>query len=475
MRRRYRRTTIISIGLAAFLLGLIGGKTNDLSLAMSWLVVAAILVPFLRHKTYIAIIGAVSIGLICGLVRATGVQRELALYEKYYDNTVSFIASVRDDPVYDERGMLDFRVDSVRLGDETLPGQIRVRGFVNEVRRGDTVSVEGRLRMGFGNYQAAVSFADINVTGRSNSIIEKLRREFFAAVYSILPEPQASLGLGFLVGLRSALPENFDDQLRVAGLTHIVVASGYNLTILVRLARRMLSRHSKYLAAVSSCGLVLGFLAVTGASPSITRAAVVTLLSLAAWYYGRNIHAVLVIILGAAITAGINPLYIWHDLGWWLSFMAFTGVLLLAPLISKRLYGDRQPSLLIQVGIETLAAQAMATPLIMFIFGDFSLVAPLANILIVPLIPLAMMSTFISGIAYLMAPVLAGWLAIPAEFILSYIVSMTQIFARPDWAQQSVELRVGMMAMLYGLVILVGLILYRKTKMRFRELPSAVD
>lgn len=475
MRRRYRRTTLISIGLAAFLLGLVLAKSYGLFLATSWVILALMLTPFLKHKTYLAVLGVISIGLVAGVWRGGQTMNQLKLYDNYYGEAVAITASVRDDPVYDERGMLDFRVDNVKVAGDTLPGQVRVRGYVNDVRRKDTVRVEGRMRTGFGNYQAAISFAEITVIERSNSVIEKLRREFFAAVYSILPEPQGSLGLGFLVGLRSALPESFDDQLRVAGLTHIVVASGYNLTILVRLSRRLLSKRSKYLAALSSTVLVLAFLAVTGASPSITRAAVVTLLSLAAWYYGRKIHAVLVILLGAAVTAGANPLYIWHDLGWWLSFMAFAGVLLLAPLLARRLYGDRQPSLLVQVGIETLAAQAMATPLIMFIFGDFSLVAPLANILVVPLIPLAMLTTFVAGLAYLIVPAFAGWLAIPAEFILSYIVSITQIFARPDWAQQSVELGVGTLILLYGLVIAVGKILYNKTKMRFRELPSAVE
>src|SRR5690606_35008252 len=149
-------------------------------------------------------------------------------------------------------------------------------------------------------------------------------------------------------------------------------------------------KRSKYQAFISSVVLIAGFIAITGASPAIVRAAVVTLLSLVAWYYGRRIHPVLVILLGAALTAGISPLYIWHDLGWWLSFLAFGGVLLIGALRTKRLFGDKKVPLLAQVAVETTSAQLMAVPLIMYVFGDFSVVALLANMAVVPLIPFAM-------------------------------------------------------------------------------------
>ena len=81
------------------------------------------------------------------------------------------------------------------------------------------------------------------------------------------PESESALGLGFLLGLRRAMPAELSDNLKIAGLTHIVVASGYNLTILVRLARRLFAKRSKYLAMLSAAVMIIGFMAVTGFKP----------------------------------------------------------------------------------------------------------------------------------------------------------------------------------------------------------------
>ncbi len=472
---RFRRTELLMGLLLFFLIGLSLAKWQGVALAANWLILLAPAVVALKRRNAVSLFAAIGIGLLLGLWRGGAVLNRVAVYETIEGRNVVVRGHVRDDPVYDDQGRLDFRIDKISWNGNELPGQMRIRGFSNDVRRGDTVQAAGRVLPGFGNYQAAISFAEISVSGRDPSTVETIRRRFFAAIYSVLPEPHASLGLGFLVGLRSALPENFEDQLRVVGLTHIVVASGYNLTVLVRMSRRLFARRSKYQATAASVALVLGFLAVTGASPSITRAAVVTLLSLAAWYYGRRFHPFLIILLGAALTAGFDPLYIWHDLGWWLSFLAFTGVLVLAPLITRRIWGERQPPLLMQVAVETTAAQIMAVPLIVFMFGDLSVVALVANVLVVPLIPFAMLAAFLAGLSGIFLPGLAGWLALPAQWILEYIVAVAELLSRPVWAQQSVTIGAGQMVFLYAAVLAAGIILHRKTGMKFREQPAIIE
>jgi competence protein ComEC len=272
------------------------------------------------------------------------------------------------------------------------------------------------------------------------------------------------------------LPEDLNEQLQVAGLTHIVVASGYNLTILIRLSRRLLARSSKYQAFVGSVALMLIFLVITGASPSMVRASVVTTLSLLAWYYGRQFQPWVIILLGAALTAGVNPLFIWHDLGWWLSFLAFSGVLVIAPLVSARFWGKKQPPAVAQVAVETIAAQLMTTPLILFAFGRISLVALAANVAVVPLIPYAMAATAVGGVAGLVLPhVVAAWLALPAQLLLSYMVAATRLFAGPTWAQQMIGLDKAGLTMLYMLLICAAVVFYKKSKLNFAKLPSVVE
>ena len=143
---------------------------------------------------------------------------------------------------------------------------------------------------------------------------------------------------------------------QTCALPIFIVASGYNLTILVRLARRLFAKISKYLATLVSCSLVLGFIAMTGASPSMVRAGLVTGLSLLAWYVGRKFHPVVLLGIVSAITVLCNPSYAWGDMGWMLSFAAFAGVIIVAPVMTAYFFSADKVPAIIQILLETLAA-----------------------------------------------------------------------------------------------------------------------
>jgi competence protein ComEC len=289
---------------------------------------------------------------------------------------------------------------------------------------------------------------------------------------SILPEPQASLALGFLVGLKSQLPGELSEQLRVLGLTHIVVASGYNLTILVRLSRRLLARFSKYQAMLAASAMIAAFVTITGFSASMSRAALVTSLALAAWYYGRRIHPVVLLLVASAITAMVNPLFLWSDVGWWLSFLAFAGVMLGAPLVQRKIFGDKKAPTLVQIAIETLCAELLTLPLILFVFGDLPLLALLANVLVVPFIPLVMLLTFVAGAVGWFVPMIAAWVAQPALWVLTYMTNSVSLLSQLPWATMHITITATGMVLLLLSVCLSGFVMYKK--MRFNYLQTSV-
>ncbi|HXH26874.1 MAG TPA: ComEC/Rec2 family competence protein, partial [Candidatus Acidoferrum sp.] len=384
--RRVRRTTLIAFGCAAFLAGLTLPKLGLIAAGDFLLLVAlGFLVLCFWRRLLVAVPAVVLCGLCLGLWRGSVVQQSLETYQPHLGQKVVLQATVTQDPTFNIKNQLDFYAGDVTLDGQSLPGVIRVTSFDPvEPRRGDEVQVQGKLLDGFGPYQAAVYFASVKVVQPSNSWFELLRRSFTTNILNNLPEPQASLGLGFLVGLKSQLPDSLNKQLQVLSLTHIVVASGFNLTVLVRVARRLFAKRSKYQATLATGLMMFGFLLVTGFSASMSRAVLVTALSLAAWYYGRNIHPVVLLLFSAALTAGWYPFYVWGDLGWWLSFLAFAGVMLGAPLVQARLFGERAVPEIAQIAIETVCAQAAALPLLMFSFGTFSVLAFPANLLVVP-------------------------------------------------------------------------------------------
>ncbi len=460
-----RRSTLIIISLLSFLVGLWCAKYNFRF--APWLLLAPLaLSPLILSRKWYSLVIVIAIGLSLGLIRGEATQTEFAKYKPLVGQKVTLRGKVIDDASYNDRGETEFHINEIINDRVQLPGKVRVSGHVSPfgVERGDVVKVTGNIREGFGSYQASMGFANIEVLARDDSVLTKARNAFFSSIYTVLPEPQASLGLGFLVGLRALLPEDLLTQLSRTGLTHIVAVSGYNLTVLVRVARRSFMPISKYTATAISVGLIIFFLAITGLAPSIFRASVVAAFALAAWYYGRPIRPMMLLGLSGAITAGINPFLIWNDIGWWLSFTAFFGVLVLAPVITKRMFnkGGNELPMPIQIAIETTCAQIMALPIIMVIFGELSLISVFANVLIVPFIPIAMAATFVAGIAGIAVPAIAGWVAVPAKVLLVAMTSMIALLSNIPWALITVSINWYVVIAWYVAVLCVYWVIQRK-------------
>jgi hypothetical protein len=88
--------------------------------------------------------------------------------------------------------------------------------------------------------------------------------------------------------------------------------------------------------------MILSFMAITGWSASMTRAGLVAGLSLWAWYYGRKFHPVTLLAIAASVTATVYPPYAWGDIGWALSFAAFAGVMIIAPIVTSYFFGSEK-------------------------------------------------------------------------------------------------------------------------------------
>lgn len=461
IQKRIRRTTYIIIFLAAILCGLFIAKFTE-PLSVSWLLLIIVLAPLLMKRGVIFICYLLLAGVLFGWWRGGVLQAHDALYNQYYYQTVTVTARSTEDSFYaiNGNGQLEFTAESITINGQRLPGKVRVRGFGEPmVYRHDIITAHGKLYPTLGGKQAVMSYADLDVIARAQSLLENFRRNFIAGMETALPEPAASFGIGLLVGQRSLLPVDIAAVLVTVGLTHIVAVSGYNLTIIVRGVQKGLRKLSRFQILAISLTLIYIFLLITGFSPSIVRAAIVAGLGLGAWYFGRTFRPLLLILLAAVITGFANPYYIWGDIGWYLSFLAFFGVLILAPLISIRLFKKTDSPLWASVAIESFAAQIMTLPLIMLIFGRISLIGFVANIIVVPMVPLAMLFSVIAGIAGMVVPALSGWIALPARLWLDVMLFIATLLSKIPGAQARTSVTVGGLVMLYGiiLVFIIGL------------------
>lgn len=429
---------------------------------------------FFRQAFLLALVGGLAF--LIGLSYGSAHLVSRGVYTAFYGHEAAVSGRVKEDISKSASGSFSLQLDSVKVGGVSLPGTILVTArTTGGALRGDIVTVNGKIKEGFGSFPASVSaFEILKVQRPAYGDIGRMVRDAFAdKVREVIPDPQASLGIGFLTGQKSALPADLAEALKIAGLTHIVVASGYNLTILVRMARKLFLRISKYLSALSAGGMILAFMMITGLSPSMTRAGLVSGMSLLSWYYGHAFHPFVLLPVAAAMTVALQPSYVWGDLGWQLSFSAFAGVMIVAPLLQAYLFGAKEPGVFRQIMGETVSAHLVTVPIIVLSFGTISNVAIIANMLVVPLVPLAMLLTFLCGLGVIVGLPLVDLLAAPTTWLLGYMTNVATFVSEIPWAQSDISL-IPFAWLGYGALLGIACFwMWRQTNYSFRtEQPS---
>lgn len=452
----------------AFLCG-IGLARAGYAIAGVWLWLAGgTLALAFRERTVITLLLVVLFGVSLGLWRGSLFTRKLAVYDALNYQKITITAQATDDAVYGKNSQLSFDANHVRLVDDgaQLAGKVSLSGFgANGIFQGDEVEVTGTLYPGYGAYQGRMSFAQIHVLGHHLSLVAELRQKFAAGTQSALPEPLASFAMGLLVGQRATLPADVKQDLLMVGLTHIIAVSGYNLTIMLHASKRLFGKRSKRMATLLSMALIGVFLLLAGSSASIVRAAIVSMLSIIASYYGRSFKPLNLIALAAAITAWASPFYVWSDISWYLSFLAFYGVMVLAPLVQARWPAEWRESLVASVALESICAETMTLPFVLHMFGQMSFIGLPANVLVVTLVPLAMLLSLVAGLAGMLAGPVAGWFAWPARLLLTYMLDLAHIMAGlPHVFVEHIGLSLPRMIGLYAVTLIMTRLLWRRTK-----------
>lgn len=465
----------------SILVGIAGAAISGITFATTpTLFIASTLIGIvlLKRRRWVVVL-AVAAGLLIGSWRGGIEQTGLQQYRSFYGRNVTIQGAVSDDVSTGPGGDERLTLKDIVIDNRPLNSYVWISADTElHVQRSDRVTARGKLGPGFGSIAASMFHAVISdaVRPRPGDLGLQVRDWFAGGIRTAIPEPDASLASGYLVGQRSTLPTDLDTQLKTVGLTHAVVASGYNLTILVSITRQLLANVSKYLAMLSAAAMIAGFMMVSGLSPSMARAGLVTGLTLAAWYYGRKTHPLVLLPFAAAITALFNPFYVWGDIGWYLSFTSFAGVILLAPLVQRALWrGKEKPGLVMQTIIDTMSAQLATLPIMLLAFGHYSPYALLANLLVLPLIPLTMLLTFIAGVAALVLPNIAHIVGLPADLILRYMTWIVAHIADLPGAQGELTISLVVALVWYACLGFGALLIWRHLRYNFRQAAPSED
>ena len=266
--------------------------------------------------------------------------------------------------------------------------------------------------------------------------LETARRAAADLLARVLPEPEAGLAAGILIGLRDRVDREVAADFTTAGVSHVVAISGWNIAIVAAAVATLGGALGRRRRSILTMLAIVVYVVFAGGSPSVVRAAAMAGVVLLARESGRAGRAAAA--LGWAVTLLLlaDPSLI-GDAGFQLSSAATAGLITWATPVGDqigRLAGGRVPRWLAESLGVSLAAQAATLPIVLETFGRLALIAPAANLFIVPVVPIAMAAGLVAFVGGLLVTLgmpagVGSALALPGWLSLTIIVAIARLAA----------------------------------------------
>jgi competence protein ComEC len=231
----------------------------------------------------------------------------------------------------------------------------------------------------------------VRCSGRFKSFVlhrnlVRLKKGIISSIENNLKEPQSSLLAGILLGEKRLFSSTFEENIRISGISHIVAASGYNITILLLVIDTLFAFVPKKLRIVLCLIIIWCFCILAGMSSSIVRACIMATISLLAMFFGKNSNIHITFVLCIFFFVLIDPKVVF-DVGFQLSISATAGLIYLLPSINNALGKVKIPEII----LTTLSCTVSTLPVSIYTFKTLSLWSIPANSIILPVIESTML------------------------------------------------------------------------------------
>lgn len=274
-------------------------------------------------------------------------------------------------------------------------------------------------------------------------LFPQIRQSLDQRISMLLPSPQAELLSGILLGNKKDLPGQLKLALRDTSTLHIVVVSGQNLTLLAALFMNLSGLIKRRNAIFLSIAAVIFYTILTGGQTPVIRAAIMAILAFSAQIFGRSRDGVWILIVTAGLMLLVNPSWL-TDLSFQLSFLATLGVIVVAPIIEKRL--KFLPEFIKLDLAVSIGAQLMVIPIIAQYFHQVSWVGVFANLMVGWTIPIIMI---LGSLMLLFGSIFA----ILTNIFLTYFIYIVHFFASLPFAWEYVGEQLWIVWVGYYLVL----------------------
>jgi competence protein ComEC len=283
-----------------------------------------------------------------------------------------------------------------------------------------------------------------------------LRIELTEQIERYLPEPQASLLIGILFGSERAFSDQFEEKLRISGTTHIIAASGYNVTILILACDKILNFIKKKYRLLISFVLIWLYCILSGLGASILRATMMGSITILALLSGnvRNTH--ILVPSGVFLLLLIDPKIIF-DIGFQLSILATLGLIYILPsiesVVEKIFKIQSVPQFFEENLLGTISCTLSTLPISISIFGKVSLVSVFANVLVLPLTESTMLYGTLALLGSFLAKNFSEVLFSTPYIQLKIFQRIVEFFGSISWGY--VDVNTSWVGLLIGLFLFV--------------------
>ncbi len=365
-----------------------------------------------------------------------------------------------------ERGQQSFPIElhALVLGNHREPIQtsMQVKTYdVQEFQYGQVVQfrvvpqIPGRFETEGGrtfDYEHFLEKDGIYYIGKPQQlrILQEPKKNILSSLYTFkdkllkhinryIPKPESSLLAGVLLGEKTALSDELEEDFRTTGLMHIVVLSGYNVSLVIIAVMFLLAFLPLYTRSFIAVLSIVAFALLVGAGPTVIRASLMALFVVLAKVVGKPYYIERALLLAGAFMVLYNPWVLFFDISFQFSFLATFGLIALMPLFEKWLSFVPHFLAFRESAAATLSAQVMVMPLILYYIGDFSVISLVVNMLVLFMVPVTMLLGFVTAVFGFISSTLAGMVAIPTTLSLAYILHIVQFFAHIPFAKFFVQ------------------------------------
>ena len=355
-------------------------------------------------------------------------------------------------------------INHIEYGDEfRVEGKLETPGVIASNTRSTSSGQAGR-EFNYAKYLSkddvyyTMSFAKVSVVGHDKgnkilSILFSIKHSFVNKMNSLLPEPESSLLAGLLVSGKQALPKSILEEFKRAGVVHIVVLSGYNITIVAEFLRNIFSFLSFSVATGASVlGIVL-FTLMTGATATVVRASIMALIVVIGKSLHRTYSVPRALLLAVVLMLLQNPKLLVFDPSFQLSYLAILALVFVGPIVEAKLHRVTKKWGMRSILSTTIATQLTVLPYLLYSMGSVSIVSLFSNMFILIFVPTTMLVGFIATILGYMNYYLALPFAFLAHILLTYILGVAHTLGNLPWASITLSIPLWLVLFLYSFII----------------------